>query len=325
MTANPAPLSPVVAVVGTDELMRADAVRALRAQVVGGGADFNVDTCDPNEEGVQRALGALATLPMLAPRRWVHLRDLQRLPAGSAARLIAYLKQPQAHAVLCLSASKLDMRTQLGRAVQRHAELHQASPPSAGALPGWLVAWAQRHDQPLTYEAAVLLVTLCGSEPGALCRAAERVALFAHPARPVEASHVAAAQATTAPAHIFALGETLARRQWPAASALLRALLSDGQSPILILSLLARHIQQLLVISSLPAAERRAVRLAPRLGVPPGIADKLMRQASDWTTPQLVHGLQRVLAADTQLKVGANAAVRLEAMLWDILAQARPA
>src|SRR5690606_14081220 len=72
-------LRPVYLLVGSERLFSDQVVRALKeATLVGGVAGLNEDQFTAGEVEVDAVLAAARTLPMMARRRWVLVRQLER-------------------------------------------------------------------------------------------------------------------------------------------------------------------------------------------------------------------------------------------------------
>src|SRR4051812_7391093 len=161
------PLRSTYALVSSDALLLSDAIAELRRRAVTVAPDFNVDELEANA-GMDRILAAARTLPMMAPTRWVHVRDISRLPAKEHPALTAYLAAPASSTVLVLSAPKLDGRTKLAQALNKSGALFNLEPPRPAELPGWIIERAKRAGYGIQGDAAALLADLIGGELGIL-------------------------------------------------------------------------------------------------------------------------------------------------------------
>src|SRR5688572_17618823 len=124
-------LRPVYLVLGDDPFARADVVQALRAAATAGGvAGLNDDQYVAGEAAVDAVLSAAKTLPMMARRRYVSVRALERWEPRESAKadekaetkaraaepleqLASYAERPCESTTLVLVAEKLDKRRRL--------------------------------------------------------------------------------------------------------------------------------------------------------------------------------------------------------------------
>lgn len=313
---------PVVALVSTSAFLLAEAIRAIRAHVLTQAPDFNSDICPATADGVQRAISAAQTLPMMATHRWVHLPDAHRLDAKSVLPLLSYLEKPQPSAVLCLSAEKFDQRTKLASALNKKGAMFALEPPKPAQLPAWVVKHAQSQHVSIDTDAAGLLVDLCGHDLGMLAHTLEKVALFAGDKVTVTTDHVAESVAATRIASIFALTDAVGQKNWSAASAHLRNILGGGESALVVLTMLTRQLRQLLQVKIFQQSMGGpgARHLAESLGVRPFVADLLQTQARHYDISQLQRALTAAAQTDVKLKssrIGGN--LLLDSLLVDIM------
>ena len=72
-------LLPVYLVVGEEQLLRDKVVAAVRAAALGNGVPaFNEDKFTAGEVSVDKVIAAAQTVPMMAPRRFVLVRGVER-------------------------------------------------------------------------------------------------------------------------------------------------------------------------------------------------------------------------------------------------------
>src|SRR3954447_12096416 len=119
-------LLPVWLFVGEERLLRDQAVAAImKAALAGGLAEVNTDKYTAGEADVDKILGATRTVPMMAKKRLVLVRSLERWDGSSEStsddakamspldRSAEYAKDPTDSACLVPVAQKLDGRRKL--------------------------------------------------------------------------------------------------------------------------------------------------------------------------------------------------------------------
>ena len=293
-----APL-PVYALLGSSSLLVSEAVSQLRNRVVQTARDFNSDELQAGS--VDAALGAARTLPMMAPKRWVHVAQAQRLTAKEHAPLADYLKKPNPTTVLCLSGEKIDQRTKLGQALSKSGALFAFEPPRPSELPAWIGRRATAQGQRIEPEAASLLADLIGGELGNLLMSLDKVALYAGADATITSEHVAAAVASTRIASVFELTDAVGKREWGQASLLLRNILDGGESGLVVLAMVVRQLRQLVLLKTVGERQSQGA-LAAALGVRPFVVETLRSQAQLFSVTQLHASLAAAADVDAQLK-----------------------
>ncbi len=169
---------PVYYLFGEDDFLKDGRSRDLiNAAVDPSTRDFNLEVRRASEldpEGLDALLG---TPPMLADRRVVVLRDVDKLKKGARAVLDRYLTRTAPDTVLILiapSGAKPD------KALSAHATAVEFSPLNGDRLPKWVAHHAETAlGRRITPEAVALLVEAVGSDLAQLAVELEKLASYA--------------------------------------------------------------------------------------------------------------------------------------------------
>lgn len=293
---------PIYALVGSESVLVSEAVDALRAHVLTQAPDFNRDEMRAGEVPVARVIDAARTLPMMAPRRWVHLYALQRLKAKEHPILMSYLEAPSESTVLCLSGEKLDLRTKLGQKLMSLGAVFALDPPRLRELPAWIEQRATKKGYAIEPDAAQLLADLVGTDIGGLDMALEKLATYAGGDERITCEHVEAVVAPTRVRSIFDLTDAIGGRDLPRATLTLRSALGGGESALMVLAMIARQLRHLLQVKELGASGARPAEIAKRVGIRPFLVDPLTVQSRRYATAELCAALDAVARADVRLK-----------------------
>ncbi len=247
--------------------------------------DFNYELFQGKDATPERIVNAARTLPMMARRRFVLVRDLDAMKADEQAKLIPYLEAPAPEACLVLEADKLDARTRFGQAVKKLAVTVKLDPLYERQLLGFVRTEAKRREVRFDVGAAELLCEEIGAELGALADTVERLALFSSQrardggealvsAADVEAQVPGGRQRT-----VFELADAVGKGDRARALAVLSAMLENRESGVKVVAMLARHVRQLWSADGLLRARAPKSEYAAALGVPPFFVDGIVEQA----------------------------------------------
>ena len=169
---------PVYLLFGEDEFRKDAAVRELvDAAVDPSTRDFNLEVRRGGELAAESLDALLGTPPMLAERRVVVVRDLDKLKKDARATLDRYLARPASDLLLLLVApagAKLDKAlTSRGTAVE-------LEPLDGDRLPRWVTYHAEHVlGRPITPEATALLIEAVGPDLAQLALELEKLASYA--------------------------------------------------------------------------------------------------------------------------------------------------
>ncbi|MEO6955080.1 MAG: DNA polymerase III subunit delta [Polyangia bacterium] len=273
---------PVYLVYGKERYLVDRALELLRARVLDPRTrDFNYELYQAKEAGADRIVNAARTLPMMAKRRLVLVRDFDSLKADDQAKLIPYLEDPAPESVLVLEADKLDSRTRFGAAVKKHATCIKLEPLYERQLIGFVRTEAKRRKLTLDTGAGELLCEEIGADLGALADTVERLALWSESrgggpvsARDVEAQVPGGRQRT-----VFELADAVGKGDRGRALTILASMLESRESGVRVVAMLARHVRQLWSADGLMRQKTPKSELASALGVPPFFVDGIIDQA----------------------------------------------
>jgi DNA polymerase III subunit delta len=284
----------VVVVAGGEQFFVDRAVTALRRAVVGDGpAGFNEDVFEGKNGSASRILDAVRTLPMLASRRLVLVRDAEAMASAELDRLAEYLEAPCPSGCLVLTAEKLDGRTRLAKRAQKLDVVVDAAPLRPGDLRGFVHAEAQRRGVKLAPDAGAALIDAIGTDLPAIDDALERLGLYAGERKVIDLAAVEACVTKVRVESIWALVAALRTAS---------SLLADREPPLRILAMVAR---QLRIVSRMQSAlatgapPQDAARLA---GAPPFKARDLAVAARRFDRKSLARAFAVLAQADVALK-----------------------
>jgi DNA polymerase-3 subunit delta len=290
-------LQPAYLIVGEEPLQREEALAALREHVLAGApVDFNLDRL----EGAATTPGALAdllrTLPVMAGRRLVELREPDaargagRGLSDALASLIEELGRGSA-SVLVLIADKVDRRHRWVRAVGEAGTVSCDPPRGPRETAAFVRAETKRQGVALARGVAERLAERVGPQPLLLRQEIAKLALLAGERREVTLEHVVQAAVDVAEEPVWELTDAIGDGRGSDAVTLLARMARSGAAPPLVLGALATHFRRLL-----------RLRGGGSLPVPPFVRQKLEAQARRYTETRLIACLGAIHEADLALK-----------------------
>lgn len=190
-------LLPVWLLTGEERLLRDQAQNAIiKAALSGGLAELNLDKFTAGEASVDKVLAATRTVPMMAKRRVVVVRGLERWDNANSGdgggddgeadikalppldRLAEYAKAPIDTTVVVLVAEKLDGRRKLVSAAKKGGFAVDCAVVDGRALPGWIAARAEAKGHTIERETCELIAQIAGPELSYLDDVLERLSLY---------------------------------------------------------------------------------------------------------------------------------------------------
>jgi DNA polymerase III subunit delta len=290
-------------------------VSAIRdAAVPAGVRGFNYDVVE-GKPSAARIIALAQTLPMMAARRMVMVRELSGLPAEDAEPLLAYLAKPNPSTVIVALTSKLDKRLKLYAQLSKKGWLHVLEAPRQ--LTPWVKAEAQARGVKIEGAAITRLIDAVGSDLSRLSLSLEQLAVYLGPGaasgapngeanatqmRAVTAADVDELIADTRERSVFELTDAIGAGDRPRALAAVGSLCDQRESAVGVVVMLARYVRQLSVLHQVRATGVPRPEWGARIGVPPFVVDKLIAQARRYTPAALASATAQLATVDRALK-----------------------
>jgi DNA polymerase-3 subunit delta len=234
-------------------LLRDDALAALRAAVLEGAAeDFDFDRLEGDSAGPADLVDAVNSLPVMAPRRLVWLREPEgrrgkaKLLTEALADLLPSLAERD-DVVLVVTAESIDRRSRWVKAFASPAGVVDCAPPPAGkGLAAWIREEAGRQGVPMEGDAAQALAEAAGPQLLLLRNEIEKAGLYAGPGATVTRAHVLGTAVDAAEDPIWDLTDAIGEGRSAEALRLLGRLRGGGAPAPVLLATLAGHFRKLL-------------------------------------------------------------------------------
>jgi DNA polymerase-3 subunit delta len=322
-------LLPVYVVAGDERFLRDQVVAELRKASLGNGiAAFNEDRFTAGEVDVDKVISAARTVPMMAPRRFVLVRGVERWEGsadddGSSKketpldRLAAYAAEPIDSTCVVLTATKLDGRRKLAAVAKKQGFLVMCDVLSRQELPRWILERFKERGNPCEPDVADLLAEIAGPELAYVNDAIERLALHAGLEKPVTESDVSECIARVRTADTWALVDAVRARELGTALKNLADVYDPRDRGLPLLGALAWSIRQLARFKAGLDAGLREDDAAKAAGVfQPFRVRELSQKAKTFRGRELERWVLVLAEADLALKSSRRPA---QAILEDML------
>ncbi len=292
-------LDPIYVLTSEHPILLERAISAIRdAAVPPEARGFNYDVVEGKPTG-QRIVSLAQTLPMMAQRRLIFVRELGTMPADDAEPLLAYLASPNPSTVLVAQSSKVDKRQKLYAQLAKKGWLHTLTAPRQ------LGSWVQKEarDAKVAIEPGAIsrLIDVVGSDLSRLSLAVSQLGLYAG-GRAVTADDVDDLIADTRERSVFELTDSIGAGDLEGSLAAVAKLCDQRESAVGVVAMLARYVRQVRALHSAAARNLPRGQWAAEVGVPPFVVDKLAAAARRLTPEVSARALGNLAAADRALK-----------------------
>lgn len=288
---------------GDEPYLLNQAVQYLKVCALhGGAADFNWNSYLAADADVGAIRDEVETLPMMAPRRVVLVREVNDFRDDEWETLRPLIENPVDTTVLMLTASKIDRRKKTHMRLLEKAISVEFKKPYENQVPGWIQHIAKAHGMQFNDEGLQLFHRLVGSQLVEIEREVQKLRSFIGDRTEVRREDVAQCVSRLREENVFEFCEILATGDRP--SALLQAvqLLDQGQSELGIIALAARHFRILLMIRLGEAQGLAGQKLATHAQVPSYFLGDYVRQARMWSIRKVENVLLILSETEKALK-----------------------
>ena len=254
------PDKPVHLLLGEEVLLVQRAEEALiQAALPEGRSGFTFSAYQASE-GASDAMSVARTMPMMARRRVVLIRELEQASSDLLQQIIDYLASPSPSTLLVLVGQKLpaaeggkSLGSRLSNAVKKLGEVSRFS--ARDVRPDQFVADLLRGaGSQMDASSMRLLLEMVGGDLGRLQSETDKLICYVGAGKTITPEAVAAVCSLVAEAQIWDLTDALVRRNPDRALAAMHRLLEDGKASHQLLAMVSWQFRQLL---ELQAAERQ--------------------------------------------------------------------
>lgn len=327
-------LLPVYLVVGQERHLAEQLVKALKERVTSGGVEgLNDDSLMAAQCPPEQALAIARTLPMLAQKRWLLVRGIEKWEEGKTSKgarqdgieaLANYLQSPGDSCVMVLTASKLDKRKRLYTTAKKAGFLVECETPKRAELPGWIMDRIRSRGNSASRTVAELIAELSGDDLSTLADAVERVCLYVGDGQQVTEDAVSTCVVRLRTKTVWELVGAVGRRDAQSALRALEDVFDPSDRGLRLLGVLSWATRQLVRFHSARQRGLSPPEAAKAAGAPPFKAKELEQQVRGLSSAVLEKWIESLAAADLALK-GASARpprAIVERMILDLCASA---
>jgi DNA polymerase-3 subunit delta len=325
-------LRPVYLIMGEEAYLEAEVLAALKtATLVGGVPGLNEDKFTAGEVDVDKVLASARTLPMLAKRRLVVVRGIERWEPREGAegksegkqpldRLGAYAKSPAPSTTLVLVGAGLDKRRRLVTIARNEGFLVSCEAVARGDLPRFVQEKVRARGCRIAPDVADAVAELTGPELSQVADAVERVCLYVGEGGEVTEAAVSECVVRLRPSTVWELVGAVGRRDAGSALAALDQVYDPADRGIRLVGLLAWSTRQLVKFEAATRAGLAPQEAAVRAGAPPFKARELAQQVRGQSAADLAQFLVRLAGVDEELKGGSKRPAKssLERLILDL-------
>jgi DNA polymerase-3 subunit delta len=296
-------LKPVYLIHGSEELLLDRAVKRLRDRLAKvADLDFNLETFEGDASSADHVVNAANTMPFMSERRLVIVNGVDKMNPADLESLAAYAKDPAPFTCLVLVATKMAKNSKLYKAVSGTGVVFEYTAPKRNEYAGEVVKLFRERGKRIGLQAAEALVEAVGRDLRRLDAEVGKVASYAGANEEVTLADVRETASASAVTSIFDMLDSIGSRDVAKSLRLLHRIIGDGESPLGVHAMLARHVRALVGARALADRRLSPDEIAPSLSMAPWQARNAIRQAMNYTPDELAAALCGLAEAEETMK-----------------------
>lgn len=251
----------------------------------------------------------LRTVPFLASRRVVLLKDAESFIKENAEALEKYLESPSPSGVLLMTTLSWDGRLRISKKIQAAGCLVEIAEFKSFQLPPYITAYAQQtHAIRLDASCSRLLIELIGEDPGRLCSEIDKLVIYVAPRKSVTPQDIEALIGHNRTFGAFeVIDSVVSGNAGPAISRLRNMFESDKDAEYTVVGAFGFHFRRLFRAKALIVRGTPAPQAAVRAGVKYK-QDEFLRQVNHLSLEQIGTILAELGRIDYGIKNGLTTA-----------------
>ena len=272
---------------------------------------------DGDEAVVSDVLDELRTVPFLADKRVVLVKNADGFVSKNREILERYFEKPASTGVLVLAVASWDARTRLAKILPKVGSLIAMEQPKKWELPAHLMQYAAtKHKIKLNRDAAEMLVELIGEELAQLYNELEKLILFARDEKVIRVDHV---ESLTGHHRIYdafeVIDATIGGNAGQAITRLRNMFEQDKSAEYSVVGAFAFHLRRMFQARALLDKRINPAEIAKQLRIWYN-KDRFFAQLQRTTLSQIATFLEELAAVDHAIKTGqAQAAIAIEQLV----------
>ena len=267
--------------------------------------DMNMEIFAGKIESV-RIMDAAETMPFMADRRLVVVEDSGLFQSGrkdDSESMTNFVANIPENTIIIFAEKDVDKRGRLYKAVQKHGTVVEAKTPKEADLADWAVKLCASLGAKLPKSTAMYLIRTAPSDMSLLYNEIAKLAAYKQGGDAISNADVDAICTKSLEAKIFDLMKAIGDKDAKRAAALYANLIAAKESPLMVLTMLARQFRFYLQCTHL-AAKMSQKDIAAQLALHPFAVREFVESGRSFSREAMLKALENCLETDFSIKNG---------------------
>lgn len=273
--------------------------------------DFNLSYLDDDDSDfIKKLLSKSKTLPTFAEKRFVivNCNNYFTKKSSEDEKIISLFNNfPETTVLILLIDGKIDRRIKLNKTTAKAGEVIELNPPKYKNLDKWIEDRFNEYQKKIDRKGINLLEKMFDNNLQLLENEIEKIVTCY-----IEKDHINLADVKEVISRdkmmkeniIFSLTDALSNRDRAVTINILNDMVRNGESPLMILSMISRQLRLLIQVKELKEKGYRHKKIASILKEHPYPVKKCYRQSDNFSSKELELFLERFLEANLDIITG---------------------
>lgn len=264
--------------------------------------DFNYDSYSASEVDASKVVNSAETLPVMAEKRVIIVKDADEWGAKEKDIIVGYLKNPSISTCLILTAAKLDKREKFFNAFDKSGVVILCQPLYKDGLKKWINQQIRKGAKSIDKDAVDMLIDASGNEMLSLNNDIDKLILYCNERKNITIKDVAAVSGSMRSFTVFEVVNAIIDRRLKDAVFSLHRAIDDGEPPVRIFYFILREFRMMLKAKTLISTGKPAEEAAKSAGVPPFKVKEFSQKVNKISRDDLFRLFDKLIDIDSRLK-----------------------
>jgi len=312
---------------GEEEYLKKEVLCKLKKKLISGNEDFNYRVLNASYHKGREILESAYQLPFNSKWQLLVVEEAEKLTGNDEREVMNYLKKPVDSTCMVLVGNNFNKQSNLYNFFKKNDRIVSFYPLSEVQIVEWIKEKVREGGKDIGDEAAFELYRRIGKDLFLLQGEIDKLLSFVHPHKFIEESDVAKLTGEKSQESIFDFLKAFKEKKLSRTLYILARLLSRGEEPLMVSSMLAREVRILLLLKlsrkELTPLEACSYIFKTRrkyTGFFLEKASEYINASKKFTLPQLLFAQQKMLDVELSIKSGKEKAdIAIEKVVISIL------
>lgn len=243
------------------------------------------------------------TMPFFSDYRLILIED-SGICKSSNDEFLSYMKEAPEHTIFIFSETEVDKRSKFFKFVSDKGDVIEFEKQKEQVLRQWLAKLAKKDMLALSVDTANLIIEKCGTDMFTLSNEMKKLCSYCMNTGVITSDDVQKVCVDTTPPQIFEMTRAMSEKNKKETLEYYYELLENKEAPMRILSLISKQFLTLYKISLCLKKGENSYIISSKMGMSSYIIDKLVKQASNFSSDELSNALKECSQTEHKIKTG---------------------